>query len=71
MKIAFIDIGWLSVNPFGPLQSAIGGSETWLFQLSEKMAEKYQVDVFFKFKNPECGHLHVNDNLTYYDKSET
>lgn len=71
MKIAFIDIGWHPVNPFGPLQSAIGGSETWLFQLSEKMAEKHQVDVFFTFKKPECGHVHVNDNLTYYDKSET
>lgn len=68
MNIAIIDMGWLEINQLNPFENAIGGSETWFFQIAEQFSEKACVDVFFNFKDKSALHYKKNNNLFFHDK---
>jgi len=71
MKIAIIDIGWNAINQYNPFSDALGGSETWLFQISNKFSEKNTIHVYFNFKDNALNSRRVNDNLVYFNARNT
>lgn len=46
MNIGIIDIGWATINSLNPLGAALGGSETWLIQISREFAKENNVDLY-------------------------
>jgi hypothetical protein len=48
MNIGIIDIEWADINSLNPLGGALGGSETWLIQISREFAKENNVDLYCK-----------------------
>lgn len=46
MKIAIVDICWNKINVLSREEGALGGSETWLVQISKAFAKYHKVDVY-------------------------
>lgn len=47
MKIGIVDIGWTRINSLAPFSNALGGSETWLLQITKYFAKAgHNVDVY-------------------------
>jgi hypothetical protein len=46
MNIAIIDIGWAPINSKSLNNTAVGGSETWLLQISKEFSKSNHVEIF-------------------------
>lgn len=52
MKIAIVDIGWKEIIGPNPMSGALGGSETWLMQISKEFVNNGNVvDLYCNTKN--------------------
>lgn len=53
MNIAIIDTGYVKLDVHNPLGTAVGGSETWMIQISKAFSELASVDVFMNYQYDE------------------
>lgn len=60
MNIGIIDIGWNKLNINSINNKALGGSETWLTQISKEFSKNHNVDVYCE-TDEKCS----DGNLTY------
>ena len=72
MKIAIVDVGWKKLNPINPFGDALGGSETWLIQISKEFSKTCKVDVYCVcdagFKIDNLSFMHQQEFLTTKEK---
>ena len=61
-SIAIVDVGWKRINPENPTGEALGGSETWLVQISKEFSYRGYVDVYCDIKQ---DYYRANDNLVF------
>lgn len=66
MNIGIIDIGWNELNINSIDNNALGGSETWLTQISKEFSKNHRVDVYCETAE-RCN----ADNLTYIPLKDT
>jgi len=66
-NIAIVDIGWKQINPENPTAEALGGSETWLVQISKEFSYRGHVDVYCNIKQ---DYYRVNDNLVFINANK-
>ena len=66
MRIAIIDSGFVQIDAHNPLGKALGGSETWMIQISHVFAEykDVQVDVFMNYQYDDP--FPYSDKLCYF-----
>lgn len=50
MNIGIIDIGWMELDQSSLKDKALGGSETWLMQITEELSKNNNVEVFCETK---------------------
>lgn len=60
MNIGIIDICWNELNINSLNEKSLGGSETWLMQISKEFSKDHKVDVYC-----ETHEKHSVDNLTF------
>ena len=74
MNIGIIDIGWKELDETTLQNKALGGSETWLMQISKEFSKNHNVDVYCKtkeeFKDSNVNYIPVNKMITSLYKQE-
>lgn len=71
MKIAIVDIGWNKINALHPEEGALGGSETWLVQISKAFAKYHKVDVYCTLNiDGILKDVHVPNRVWYNNANE-
>lgn len=74
MNIGIIDIGWFELDATTLKTKALGGSETWLMQISKEFSKNHNVDVYCnakeEFKDGNVNYIPVNKMILSLYKQE-
>ena len=74
MNIGIIDIGWKELDKTTLQNKALGGSETWLMQISKEFSKNHNVDVYCntkeEFKDGKVKYIPVNKIVISLYKQE-
>ena len=74
MNIGIIDIGWKELDKTTLQNKALGGSETWLMQISKEFSKNHNVDVYCntkeEFKDDNVNYIPINKMILSLYKQE-